>query len=205
MDLNTFLPNVTGTMPMSGTIAPTTSLAKSKPKWPFPFDTNGGAYVFQAQSGYFLEPISQFFYCPKSKLYYSCLEGTYYQYIPGALNGVDGTPFVRYIPPLPMESEHNVGTSASSTTESHSLAESSLRKPVILSMGLSSVKGIKSMSKTPSIVNKKVEGELKKWAARLEEDEEEEAKPPVAILTAPKTSSSSGRAITPPNPILTLR
>ena len=187
---------------MNGANAPTTTIAKSKPKWPFPFDTNGGAYVFQAQSGYFLEPISQFFYCPKSKLYYSCLEGTYYQYIPGALNGVEGTPFVRYIPSLPMESEHNLGTSTSATNESHSLAESSLRKPVILSMGLSSIKGSKSMSKTSSIVNKKVEGELKKWAARLEEDDEEETKPPVAVLNAPKTSSSSGSVVTSSNPYL---
>lgn len=120
-------------------------VAETKSSFPPPFDTHGGAYVFQAQSGCFFEPLSAHYYCPKSKLYYNSLEGTYFRYSPGS-----DPPFVAFTPPLPFEQEP---VAAPVDLEAP-------RKPVILSLGTKS-----SKPKVPV----KLTQDISKWNERQKE------------------------------------
>lgn len=143
---------------------------KIKPIWPPSFDTDGGAYIFQSQSGSFLEPKSQFFYCPKSKLYYSCTDGIYYNCV--VLQG--DISFVRFNPALPLEPEgtsvppDSTAKSTQATVDS-AAAAALIRKPVILSMGL----GMKNKNSTVKInnISKKIAGDMLKWGS-IQDNEE---------------------------------
>ena len=97
---------------------------KVKPKWPLPFETNGGAYLFQAKSGCFYEPVSEFYYDVKAKLYYNSIDGTYYHYDAAAAavstlggEGTNSHPFKLFIPPPPNESYPDLTTATAAVSE----------------------------------------------------------------------------------------
>lgn len=120
--------------------------AEAKPTFPPPFETHGGAYVFQAQSGCFFEPSTAFYYCPKSKLYYNSHEGTYFRYSPGA-----DPPYISFEPPLPFDKEEPVVATVDLEAP---------RKPVSLSLGPKS-----SKPKVPV----KLTQDISKWQERQKE------------------------------------
>lgn len=153
--------------PPGSTIAPGVTLSKSKPAWPPSFETDGGAYVFQAQSGSFLEPKSQFFYCPKSKLYYSCADGIYYSCV--VLQ--NETAFMRFNPPLPLEPE---GTVVVDTVDKNTTVLDAARKPVVLSMGFNMGKAKNTGVKIINVASKKVIGDMLKWGSLQDQEEEAE-------------------------------
>ena len=163
---------------------------KVKPVWPPSFETDGGAYIFQAQSGSFLEPKSQFFYCPKSRLYYSCADGIYYNCVVSSSE----VNFIRFNPPLPLEPDSGLNAensdmiSEKNTTPNTTETEvSSMRKPVVLSMGFNMGKGKNIAVKIMNVATKKVTGDITKWGAiQVKEDDQN----PVEISRA--TSSSLG-------------
>mmetsp|Transcript_20787 Transcript_20787/g.20144 ORF Transcript_20787/g.20144 Transcript_20787/m.20144 type:complete len:659 (+) Transcript_20787:639-2615(+) len=136
---------------------------KVKPQFPPSFETDGGAYVFQAQSANFLEPISQYFYCPKSKLYYCCTDGIYYH----CYSTHEGASFVRYNPPLPLGPEEAVSTAATAKAVSDEAALA--RKPVILSMGFGGMKKSATAKKNTG----KMSSDVQKWANLQDEDEDD--------------------------------
>ena len=143
---------------------------KFKPVWPPSFETDGGAYIFQTQSGSFLEPKSQFFYCPKSRLYYSCADGIYYNCVVSSSD----INFIRFNPPLPLEPDSGLTVEITeitekSTTEIESLAQ---RKPVVLSMGFNMGKGKNTSVKIINVATKKSTGDMLKWGAiQVKEDD----------------------------------
>jgi G-patch domain/Zinc-finger double-stranded RNA-binding len=153
--------------PSGPSIAPGIVLSKPKPTWPPSFETDGGAYVFQAQSGSFLEPKSQFFYCPKSKLYYSCADGIYYNCV--VLQ--NETAFMRFNPPLPLEPE---GTVVLETVDKNEAVLDAARKPVVLSMGFNMGKGKNTGVKIINVASKKVIGDMLKWGSLQDREEEDE-------------------------------
>jgi hypothetical protein len=61
--------------------------------WPSHFETNGSAYVYQANSGFFRDAVTDFYYEPKSKLYYSAKLATYFEY-----DASLSPPFKPYVP-----------------------------------------------------------------------------------------------------------
>ena len=152
---------------------------KIKPVWPPSFETDGGAYIFQAQSGSFLEPKSQFFYCPKSRLYYSCADGIYYN----CVVSTSEVNFIRFNPPLPLEPDsglnpENNDASEKNTNTNTNTAEietAAMRKPVVLSMGFNMGKGKNTAVKIINVAAKKVTGDISKWGAiQVKEDDEAE-------------------------------
>lgn len=143
------------------------TLSKAKPAWPPSFETDGGAYVFQAQSGSFLEPKSQFFYCPKSKLYYSCADGIYYTCV--VLQ--NETAFMRFNPPLPLEPE---GTVVVDTVDKKTTVLDAARKPVVLSMGFNMGKAKNTGVKIINVASKKVIGDMLKWGSLQDHGEDVE-------------------------------
>ena len=153
--------------------------AEVKPSFPPPFETHGGAYVFQAQSGCFFEPLSAYYYCPKSKLYYNSLEGTYFRYSPGS-----DPPFVAFTPPLPFEKEEPVAASVDLEAP---------RKPVTLSLGIKS-----SKPKVPV----KLTQDISKWNERQKElaeptsekkSEEEVPELKIPVYAAEKSEVKDGK------------
>jgi G-patch domain/OCRE domain/Zinc-finger double-stranded RNA-binding len=173
--------------PSGPSIAPGVLLSKAKPTWPPSFETDGGAYVFQAQSGSFLEPKSQFFYCPKSKLYYSCADGVYYSCV--VLQ--NETAFMRFNPPLPLEPE---GTVVLETVDKNAAVLDAARKPVVLSMGFNMGKGKNSGVKIINVASKKVLGDMAKWGS-LQEHEEEAEKGRATTIGAAKGKGKPSTSI----------
>lgn len=155
---------------------------RSKPQWPPCFETEGGAYVFQAASGYFYEPVSEYYYCPKSKLYYNSDTGAYFRYEPG-LN----PPFVLFNPPLPLMTTTTTSTEISAaTTESALKPEGNgvstagiSRKPVVMSIGFGGNKGTKpKAAATAPIVNTATKGvfeNIAKWGSIRDQDDSEKS------------------------------
>jgi G-patch domain/OCRE domain len=174
-------PIPTGLAGPPGVLAP-----KLKPVWPPSFETDGGAYIFQAQSGSFLEPKSQFFYCPKSRLYYSCADGIYYNCVVSSTE----VNFIRFNPPLPLEPDsglitENADVSEKSTTEVEVTAQ---RKPVVLSMGFNMGKGKNASVKIINVATKKATGDILKWGAvQVQEDN------PAEINRALSSGASRGK------------
>lgn len=150
------------------------------PRWPPHFETNGGQYVYQAASGYFLNAATDFLYDPKSHLYYNGRDGVYFSY-----DATVQPPFRLFSPPEPrepfassapahqsQESAHsNVGisgtlssTAAAATTNEKSKPAGGMSAPVKsgavgFGFGLGAAKKVKIV--------------LAKWGS-LQQDEEEE-------------------------------
>ncbi|RLN77886.1 hypothetical protein BBJ28_00010544 [Nothophytophthora sp. Chile5] len=73
-----------------------------KKRWPLPFETAGGSYVYANESGLYWDPDSMFYYNAQTKLYYSHFTGTYHR----CLSAGDGSAatFEPFTPPLPIDS-----------------------------------------------------------------------------------------------------
>ena len=168
---------------------------KIKPVWPPSFETDGGAYIFQAQSGSFLEPKSQFFYCPKSRLYYSCADGIYYNCVVSSSE----VNFIRFNPPLPLEPDNGSNAENSDvlsekniTTNTTEIELSSMRKPVVLSMGFNMGKGKNTAVKIMNVATKKVTGDITKWGAiQVKEDDQNQAE--ITRATSSSLGASRGK------------
>lgn len=170
-----------------------------KPRVFYPpnFETNGGVYVFQPQSGYFYDSLSEYYYCPKSKLYYNSKDGTYYRYEVGA-----DPPYVRFIPPAPSEAQPvSSGNNGPSITETSSDANNTLdvaavasaalaRKPVIISMGLGASK---QKPAKPVAPNKKILENIAKWESAQEDAEEEDAPGNEEAVGSTESASAFGK------------
>lgn len=156
---------------------------KEKSPFPLSFELNGGAYLFQPQSGCFYDPVSYFYYCPKSKLYYSSIEGTYYKASHSASSEVS---YDRFIPPLPFDTP---ATSAGTIADAGDATVS--RKPLVMSLGSKAGGTGGSKQKQPKIVSK-VEQDMTKWTERQKELNEQLSAPlAAAAATAVTTASSS--------------
>ena len=195
--------------------APVQVPSKIKPLWPPSFDTDGGAYIFQPQSGSFLEPKSQFFYCPKSKLYYSCTDGIYYNCVVVNSNSSEIS-FTRFNPPLPLEPEGTISSDLNTKTVTGTTpvildTANLLRKPVILSIGFG-MKNKNAISKV-TITNKKISGDMLKWGSIQDEEndkekEEKDKKMSNMIGSKGKGKSSNiliSNSIIPIEPILIMK
>lgn len=177
--------NFGGMLPAAAALPASTASAsarsKGKPQWPLCFDTNGGAYVFQAHSGCFFEPLSEFYYCPKSKLYYSAVTGVYYRQKPlaAAPSGMlTEDQLERFMPPVP--SHPFVPPSESPPVQSTPAVvvpppvvqimdvdePAKTRKPVVLSLGIGkrvSAKETKVIGASPA--------DVAKWMKRDDDDD----------------------------------
>ena len=108
-------------------VAHTPGTSQAKSPWPPCFETQGGSYLFQPNSGMFLESATNFYYCPKSKLYYNGNDGAYYKY-----DSSLSTPFVLFQPPLPTV-DKNVADEVLTTSETKPTEKE--KKPVSMSLG----------------------------------------------------------------------
>jgi RNA-binding protein 5/10 len=164
--------------------------------------------VFQAQSGYFFEPVSDYYYCPKSKLYYCATDGIYYRYDQSFV-----PPFRRFDPPVPLAPASNTsgGTDDGmmSPNPGEATAAELARKPVVLSITTMS-KGAKGKpvattsapaSAAPSAPismslpsSKKISLNLAKWNTVKEEDVEEGK-------ANEKAPANSATAVAPPEAV----
>ena len=140
-------------------------------RYPPNFDTHGGLYAFQPQSGYFLDPVSEYYYDPKSKLYYNASDGTYCYY-----DASRNPPYAPFQPPLP-SSAPSTSTAYTTTDTTSTIKEQEdlqaqaaaalARKPVILSMsGALGSKGSKP------IVNRKIATNLAKWESVAQDEDD---------------------------------
>ena len=159
--------------------------SRAKPSWPPPFESHGSAFVFQPNSGYFFEPLSEFYYCPKSKLYYNSSDGVYYRYVQGTEQ-----PFVKFIPPIP--TEPNVAVSNEPKDDKAlSIDSDAMRKPVVISLGLSTTTKVKAKA-TVFPGGKKVLNDIAKWGAVNDDDDAEEETIPVSkVKTTPSAVLNS--------------
>lgn len=163
------MPGMSSIGPMAAASMPRNVFAaqKIKPNWPPNFETNGAAFVFQSQSGYFWEPLSQFYYCPKSKLYYSSNDGSYYHY-----DQSFNPPFKKFIPPLPLESYEASNTSDTALKDDlTSKALEAMKKPVVISLGGTKSKLSKSNISVSLSSNKKVVQDIAKWGSMQKQEE----------------------------------
>jgi len=166
-------------------------MARVKPTWPPNFDTHGASYVFQAQSGYFLDSITDFYYCPKSKLYYSGTDGKYFTY-DATLN----PPFKPHTIPLPSESHRAPAAIEASSSQSTaiSIAEAMSKKPIIMSLSGNAKnkgKGVFNVG-----VSKKVVDNLAKWEAAKQEADNDHASSDSSVFgKADKLKSSQVSSI----------
>ena len=146
--------------------------ATMKPKsvWPPVFETNGGAYVFQAQSGSFFEQISGFYYFPKTKLYYNSSTAEYFVHSPG-----NDPPFAKYDASAAGTTQiNNVDPSTSNIEDNTSGAVKNnvnvaelMKKPVIISLGAAN-------KKNSTGNNKKVL--VNQWAGDNDDDVNDDSK-----------------------------
>lgn len=103
-------------------------LPKVKSIWPPCFETQGGSYIFQPNTGLFFEGVTLFYYCPKSKLYYNSNDGCYYKY-----NSLLTPPFTPFAPPLPNEEQTIVLTP--DILAKDVIVDAKDKKPFSLSLG----------------------------------------------------------------------
>lgn len=164
---------------------------KPAPRWPPHFESNGGQYVYQATSGYFLNAATEFFYDPKSHLYYSVRDGVYFNY-----DASVQPPFKLFVPPEPSSTpsavpatrgsdapnNHNTVPTVSSTATAAVTGQAAQQGKV--KVGLSAGSGLPG-SKSAGAVGfggfglsgaKKVKIDLAKWSS-LQQDEEEAPAP----------------------------
>ena len=143
--------------------------ATMKPKsvWPPVFETNGGAYVFQAQSGSFFEQISGFYYFPKTKLYYNSSTTEYFVHSPG-----NDPPFAKYdastVGTVQVNntdtSTNNIEGNTSSVVNNNVNVAELMKKPVIISLGAANKKNSTASSKKV-LVNQ--------WAGDNDDDDDD--------------------------------
>lgn len=111
---------------------------KSVHRWPPCFDTHGGSFNFQVQSGCFYEPLSEFYYCPKSKLYYNSVTGLYYSWSQSCPLGTTPTTeqcFESFVTPPPATpvSAGALESTAASVISTAAIVPPPTSKPVVIS------------------------------------------------------------------------
>lgn len=160
-------------------------------RWPPNFDTNGGAYVFQSKTGFFLEPSSEFYYDPKNKRYFCGKNGMYYTYDVGF-----DPPFRIFHPPAPTTTSDSTvqqggtstGCSATGTGTGSSATENTATKQSSTTSSTSNSSSAKvkvgmSLGKTIATAGtvgfgfgstgmKKAKLDIAKWGA-LQDDEDD--------------------------------
>uniref|UniRef100_A0A7S3HDM7 Uncharacterized protein n=1 Tax=Spumella elongata TaxID=89044 RepID=A0A7S3HDM7_9STRA len=172
------------------------ALLQQQLRWPPHFETNGGAYVYQAKTGCFLEPTSDFYFDPKSKLYYCGKNGAYYSF-----DEAHVPPFRRFVPPPPSAASVN-GSNGTVVAVSYNANDLGLPYPVAQNQAaVSAVAAAPVPLSTTDILapassaagnkvnlgakttvgfgligtkNKKVKVDLAKWSALQQDDDEEE-------------------------------
>lgn len=172
-------------LPSSRSVHLPQAAARTKPSWPPPFDSHGSAYVFQPNSGYFFDPLSEFYYCPKSKLYYNSSDGIYYRYVYGSEQ-----PFIKFVPPVPSEPNNSNSTEPQKDEKVSNIDSDALRKPVVISLGLSTTNKVKPKA-TVFPGGKKVLNDIAKWGAVNDDDAEEEVVPIMKMKTTPSSVLNS--------------
>lgn len=182
------LPSVAGALDNSSTGSTsaqydTFGLAPVVVRFPPNFDTNGGSYVFQAKSGYFLEPITEFYYDPKHKRYFCARDGNYYTY-----DATCDPPFRVFHPPAPttdptttsgVHGGLNAPTlTAAVTNGGHT--DTTMGASAKAATGAGKVKLTTTTAKVGAGVgfglggNKKAKLDIAKWGALQHDDDEEE-------------------------------
>ncbi|RLN91410.1 hypothetical protein BBJ28_00006098 [Nothophytophthora sp. Chile5] len=106
-----------------------------KKRWPLPFETAGGSYVYANESGLYWDPDSMFYYNAQTKLYYSHFTGTYYR----CLSAGDGSvaTFETFTPPLPIDNAVYGGLTVNLPTANASGLSLSLKKEKKKAPGIS--------------------------------------------------------------------
>jgi len=178
-------------------------MVKPAVRWPPLFETNGGAYVFQAKTGCFLDPTTDFFYDPRAKLYYSGRDGGYYCHDPAL-----SPPFRAFVPPeptaaysahplpaLPLNAPLGLLASAGRSLDAQPAAAVPAAAPVATKVKLGLSGGIKlggavGFGGFGLPTSKKVKVDIAKWGA-LQEDNEDEGKEEGATKAKEKKDESS--------------
>mmetsp|Transcript_31733 Transcript_31733/g.43291 ORF Transcript_31733/g.43291 Transcript_31733/m.43291 type:complete len:582 (+) Transcript_31733:501-2246(+) len=167
-----------------------------KSKWPPTFESSGSSYVFQARSGYFLEPTTNFYFCPKSKLYFDGHDGLYFKFKPTHTPDAPAVELVE--PPLPCETDPTIETGSSSasipatekkgmviklnpiklnTSTASAVAATSSSSGFSMNLSSSSSSSstnIAAAAATTVVGGKKVLKDILKWGALQKEEEEEQ-------------------------------
>lgn len=76
-------------------------IEEPKKRFPLPFETGGGSYVYASESGLYYDSDSMFYYHVASKMYYNQFTGIYYKCQDGS-KGAQAT-FEQIIPPVPVD------------------------------------------------------------------------------------------------------
>ena len=176
--------------------APAPAAKAKKSKWPPTFESQGGAYVFQAKTGYFLEPATNFYFCPKSKLYFNGGDGAYYRLKPA--HSPDAPAVELFEPPLPCETDLSseaaaamppshpspnpgptktiiklnpikLASSSSSSSSSSAFSQPDARAEAKSAFSMSLASGAAAPS-----AGKKVLKDILKWGALQKEEEDEQ-------------------------------
>ena len=188
----------TAMLPPGMGMIPVPPVKSKKSKWPPTFESQGGAYVFQAKTGYFLEPATNFYFCPKSKLYFNGSDGIYYRL--KQTHTPDSPAVELFEPPLPCETDLSSEATAmkapsetlsaktiiklnpiklaSSTTTTSTPASSSSSSAFSQQESKAETKSAFSMNIAPGaaapVAGKKVLKDILKWGALQKEEEEEQ-------------------------------
>ena len=206
-------PNAAAAAATSSSTATThPQFVKVKPKWPLPFETNGGAYLFQAKSGCFFEPVSEFYYDVKAKLYYNSIDGTYYHYDATTTVTTSGEgschPFKLFIPPPPNDSypDHTTSTAVvdTDTTADSFLKDKDALKTTNISSAttnISSTTATVGMSKVSigfgmigaKLKSKKIVTDIAKWGQIQQENRSEEEEDEAAAVAKKKKTTGNDK------------
>eukprot|EP01036_Dinobryon_divergens_P028270 gene28266-37191_t len=183
-------------MGMGGGMMQVPPVKSKKSKWPPTFESQGGAYVFQAKTGYFLEPATNFYFCPKSKLYFNGSDGIYYRLKQTHTPDIPAVEL--FEPPLPCETDLSSEAAAVKAPSSETSSTKTIIKlnPIKLASSTTTStsassssafsqqdskaesKSAFSMSIAPGaaapVAGKKVLKDILKWGALQKEEEEEQ-------------------------------
>lgn len=113
-------------------------IEEPKKRFPLPFETGGGSYVYASDSGLYYDPDSMFYYHVASKMYYNQFTGVYYKCLDGSL-GSQAT-FEQITPPVPVDDtkvgEHPTKPTTSSQGISMQLSSKKDKKKPAISFGI---------------------------------------------------------------------
>ncbi|CAH0473614.1 unnamed protein product [Peronospora belbahrii] len=101
-DINAFLDSA------AAQVAP--RFEEPKKRWPAPFETAGGSYVYVSEKGLYWDSDSMFYYDAPTKVYQNSFTGVYYRCVNPASSGAAA--FEMFVPPLPVDDEAYEGSSA---------------------------------------------------------------------------------------------
>jgi hypothetical protein len=146
------------------------------PRFPPNFEDNGGSYVFQSKSGYFLEPTTDFYYDPKNKRYLCGRDGSYYTY-----DAKCNPPFRPFYPPVPSApydptppaTSPGVAAAAADQTAAVQAASQLVTAGVKVKLTSGAAAGKTGVGFGFGLsVNKKAKLDIAKWGALQQEEDE---------------------------------